>query len=469
MKAAATVLVALALCGRPVGANAQPAVDPDESRFGAEARLEGEHLREGCFDIKKLTSCATTLVMGHPFHLSFGSIAPGNGFGFGPAVVTHFTPTNWRVTWSGDAVFSPAGAWRAGTYLKLFRTKIEPPQLARPGERVRPIRITEYSVYNVYAQGISLPDLSFYGSGSDSSVAERVSYGMTQTLVGGNAVIPLSRVAAPLRISVVLEANARVFDIRDGASSDVPSIGAIFDDTRAPGLATQPSFAQFSEGVRLKPWLFNDRLQLGYAFEYQQFVATESSSSFRRWTIDLTHQIPLYRTGGGPQVRDERNTPNECSTSQSVHACPSVTRDRWGSLNVRTMISRSQVGEGSAVPFYLQRTLGGSDINGQRTLASYDDYRFRGPHLVLFQESLEHAIWGPIGATLLLEQGNVSAQDSRLRLSGLRHSVGVGATLRAGGFPVLTASWHTGGPEGRHVIVTLDASLLGGGSRPSLQ
>jgi hypothetical protein len=179
--------------------------------------------------------------------------------------------------------------------------------------------------------------------------------------------------------------------------------------------------------------------------------------------------VPLYHSGGGPVLRDERNTPNECSVSQSVHACPSVTRDRWGSVSVRALLSKSQVGDNTAVPFYVQRTLGGSDINGQRALASYDDYRFRGSHRMLFQESIEHALWGPIGASLLFEQGNVAAQGAGLSLSELRHSVGIGATLRAGGFPVVSASWHTGGPEGRHFIFTIDTSLLGGGGRPRLQ
>jgi hypothetical protein len=121
------------------------------------------------------------------------------------------------------------------------------------------------------------------------------------------------------------------------------------------------------------------------------------------------------------------------------------------------------------VPFYLQRTLGGSDLDGQRALASYDDYRFRGPHLMLFQETYEQAIRGPLGAILLLEQGKVAAQNDGLSFSGLKHSVGIGATLRAGGFPAVTATWHTGGPEGRHFIFSIDTSLLGGGGRPSLQ
>lgn len=474
MNIRATALLAIALTGRGIVAaaqttGAQPA-DPKETRFDAEMRLEQEHLAEDCGSLKKLTSCAATLVTDHPFHLAIGSIAPQNGFGVGPAVVTHFTPKNWRTTLSGDAVFAPGGAWRAGTYLKLFHTKIEPPRLAQPGERARPIRITEYPVYNVYAQGISLPKLSYYGIGSTTGMSDKTVYGMSETVLGGSATIPLNTVAPRLKVGLLLDANGRLFDIRGGSEVDIPSIETRFNEATAPGLTAQPSFAQFGEGVRLRPWLFNDRLQLGYTVLYQQFASTESSFSFRRWTIDLNHQVPLYRTGGGPSLRSDTNTPNECSVSQSMHACPSVTRDLWGSVSVRALVSKSQVGDSAAVPFYLQRTLGGSDINGQRALASYDDYRFRGPHLMLFQESIEHALPRlPIGVLLLLEQGKVAAQHESLDFSGLRQSVGMGATFRAGGFPVVTASWHTGGPEGRHFIFSIDTSLLGGGGRPMLQ
>ena len=88
------------------------------------------------------------------------------------------------------------------------------------------------------------------------------------------------------------------------------------------------------------------------------------------------------------------------------------------------------------MPFFLQHTLGGSAIDGQRALASYDDYRLSGLTSCFFRKACEHALWGLIGASLLLEQGKVSAQDAGFRFSGMRHSVGLGATLRAGGFPV---------------------------------
>jgi hypothetical protein len=478
----AIAVLALALSGHAVAASAQTAgaqkADPNESRMGAEMRLQRELLAEHCGSLKHVMSCAMSVVTGHPFHVSFGSIAPLNGFGGGPAIVTHFTPKNWRVTWSGDAVWAGGGAWRAGTYMKAFRTKIEPPQLAKPGEKPRPIRITEYPVYTAYAQTISLPSLAFYGIGADAAATARTTYGMTETIFGGSATIPFGKVIPALKLSVLLEANGRLFDIRNGELEGVPVIGDGFTETTAPGLDTQPNYLQFGEGVRLRPWLFNDRLQLGYTFLYQQFLSTAPmpaifppppTYSFQRWTVDLNHVVPLYRTGGGPVLRDERNTPNECSVSQSVHDCASVTRDRWGSVNFRALISKSHVGDNAVVPFYLQRTLGGSDINSERALASYDDYRFRGPHVILFQGGIEHALWGPIGAQVQFEGGKVAAQQDALSFDGWRHSVGVGLTIRAGGFPVLNASWHTGGPEGHHFIATMDVALLGGGSRPSLR
>jgi hypothetical protein len=468
VKARFITLLTLLCIGRALGASAQ-ASDPQESRMGAELRLEEQDLAKDCDSFKTIVSCATDLATEHPFHVSMGSIAPQNGLGAGPAMVTHFTPQNWRITWSGDGVYAPGGAWRAGTYLTMYRTKIAPPQLAQPGARVQPIRITETAVYDIYAQTMSLPTINFYGVGADTSVANKTAYRMSETLVGGSASIPLGAAANTLRLNVLLEANGRMFNIRDAAMSDGPSISTRFDEATAPGLVTQPSFTQFGEGVRMHPLLFGDRLQLGYTLQYEQFVSTQSSSSFERWSVDLAHQIQLYHTGGGPVVRDERNTPDDCSSSPSEPACPSVTRDRWGSINIRALVSKSIVGSGATVPFYLQHTLGGSDIDGARALASYDDYRFRGPHLMLFQESLEHSIWGPLGASLLFEQGKVMSQDAKLSVGGLRQSVGVGATLRAGGFPAVTASWYTGGPEGNHFIFTLDTSLLGGGSRPSLQ
>ena len=70
-----------------VPASAQDPQDPKEGRLRAEFRLEGDDLKEGCGSLKSIISCGTTLVTDHPFHVALGSIAPQNGFGFGPAMI----------------------------------------------------------------------------------------------------------------------------------------------------------------------------------------------------------------------------------------------------------------------------------------------------------------------------------------------------------------------------------------------
>jgi hypothetical protein len=467
MRGTAFAALGLLLAGA-AAASAQDPQDPQEGRLRAEFRLEGEELKANCGSLKTITACGATLVTDHPFHIALGSIAPQNGFGFGPALVTHYTPSEtWRNQWSTDAVFATGGAWRAGSYFKGIHTEVRIPTPVPSGTASGPlIRINEYPIYSAYVQGISLPTVLYYGIGDETSAADKTAFGMTETIIGGGATLPFARFAPPLKLSVRLEANGRIFDIRSG--KDEPDISSRFDESTAPGLTAQPAFVQFGEAVRVRPSFVNDRIQLGYTFQYQQFVAPQSDYSFNRWTIDLNHEVPIYHTHG-PSLRRDTNGPNECFASPTDHRCPATTRDRWGTASFRLLASKSQVGDTGAVPFFLQRTLGGSDVDGNRTLGSFDDYRFRGPHLLLLQETFEHAIWGPFGVLLQGEHGKVAAQNQSLDFKGLRNVFTIGATLRAGGFPVVNASWSTGGSEGNHFILTMDTSLLGSGGRPPLQ
>lgn len=430
---------------------------------------EVDHIKEDCGSIKTLHSCAATLVTDHPFHIALGSIAPLNGFGAGPAfVINRPVDDNWRNTFSADAIFASGDTWRAGAYFKGIHTVVDIPQPMKPGAKPRPvIRISEYPIYGAFAQIISLPNLTFYGLGPDTDADAITTYGLKETIFGGTANVPLKRFASSLRMSLFAEANGRVFDVQSGTHPDTPQLSARFNESTAPGLTTEPAFVQIGEGVRLRPFLFNDRLQLRYTFNFQHFISPQSDYSFNRWTIDLSHEVPIYHTALA--IRLETNSPNGCLSGPTAEKCPSITRDRWGAFSLRLMASKSMVGDSGAVPFYLQHTLGGSDLDGNRALASYADYRFRGPHLILLQETVEHSIWGPFGAFLQAEQGKVASQTQSLNFSRLRHTATIGATIRAGGFPMLTVAWGTGANEGSHVIVMMDTSLLGGGSRPPLQ
>jgi len=434
-----------------------PAV-AQESQFHADLRREGEDIRNSCgsgFGAKQLFGCIVTLATDDPFHVAVGSLAPLNGMGFGVAFAEHYTPNErWRLSWNADSVVATSGSYRAGAYMKIIHVPAGPGiTVVRPGTAppTQPsVTITEYPVFNVYVQTISLDQLIVQAG--QGAFSER------QTIVGTNAIYPLASVAAlrPLRVlrpSLIGAVNGRFLDIQSSTLS----------------LSETPSFAQLQEGIRFKPSLFADRLQLNYLLDFQQFMTSaDSHSSFHRWGVDLVHNFPLYRTVSSTGPKDF-NGPDECRESVGSPGCPpiSYSSNLQGSVGFRFLATRSSASSDNSVPFYFQPTLGGSDINGQRLLAGYDDYRFRGPNLIALQESIEHSIWGPIGAYLLVEQGKVTQQGEGFGLGELSHSFAVGLTLRAGGFPLVNLSFAWGS-DAHHVIGSIDSSLLGGSSRPSL-
>jgi hypothetical protein len=454
---------------------------PQEGKLGADLRLEGAALASKCDDVapKKLIDCATTLITDHPFHLAIGSLAPQNGFGFGLAFVAPQSKPNndWRINWSADVVGTPSAAWRAGAYARFVNSRVPGIGVVGPGAGTssgsalpRP-----YPTFALYAQTTTLPNVSYFGLGNETSQADRTSFAMRESTIGGGAFWPIARSGLFNRLNPValFDLNGRWVRVAGSASGDDPSIDTRFTDLTAPGLNTQPATLQVSEGLRMAPAI--GRLQLTYSGYLQQYVApSDTSASFRRWTLDLRHDLLLWTTSRQSGARDT-NGPNECAMSVDrpvgEYGCPDptiITTNRVGSVGFRVVASSSSVSDDSRVPFYFQRTLGGSDIDGQRLLPSYQDYRFRAPNLFALQQTIEHVIWGPIGAFASAEEGRVALIGESLTQGALRKSFGVGLTLRVGGAPVATIVYANGG-EGHHVIMTVNATLFGGSARPSLQ
>jgi hypothetical protein len=287
---------------------------------------------------------------------------------------------------------------------------------------------------------------------------------MRETVTGINGTWPLwSRV----NLSVYGEANGRFVAIRPGSDAGSPSIEQVYTPATAPGLGNPTSFAQFGEGIRINPTFAGGFVRLNYAVTYQQFAAGDSTFSFQRFTADLNHQFPIYRRTRNP-APNNFNGPDDCSTSPSAHDCAPVTRNREGSIGIRFLVNESFTAAGHAVPFYFQPTLGGSDIDGNLMLGSYQDYRFRAPNDIFVRATFEHSIWGPLGFTAMIDEGKVALDGSDLNFTHLRHSYGAGLTLRAGGFPMVFLVFSWGGHEGTHTTGAMNTSLLGASARPSL-
>jgi hypothetical protein len=482
----------------------------NESALHAELRLEEGRFSDSCGKFS-LAGCLQTLFTDHPLHVAVGSIAPQNGFAAGLALVTHYDASRWYLKWDTDGVASSNGSWRAGLYMKIIPVaprKIVAMKNEQAGEVHRSnLRIFERPLISFYAQGISLHTIDFFGLGPNITTAGRSFFGMQQTIAGGNAILPLPR-AGKLNLSLLAELNGRFVDIRGSHGQASPSIETIYNPLTAPGLATQPAFVQFGEGLRIAPK--SEYLELNYIAKFQQFEAPGSSVfSFRRFTVDLSHEIALYghnkkSAGRAPAPKhievakvnlldpelQSKNNPNGCGIGESNTACPTIgsticdtkdaqtgrctevrsaiSRNRQGSLGARLIISESIATGGSVVPFYFQQTVGGSDIDGNRSLASYQDYRFRAPNILLLQESFDHSLYGPVGLTLMADQGKVALTRGDIEFQHLRHSFAAGFNIRAGALPQIFLLFAWGGREGTHNIGYVNTSLLPGSARPSL-
>ncbi len=456
-----------------------------EDRLGADFRNEGDHLKScTSFAFGSLASCAETLFTDFPIHIAAGSLAPQNGIGVGLAMVEHWTTANWRNSWDIDAVATPSGAWRAGGYLTLVWSKLPgvvvthgPPKPKPSGSA--PNAEQEQPVLHFYGESTSLNKLAYFGLGPQTLEASRAYFGMTETVAGGNVVWPIPRsVLNTLHVSLLGEANGRFVNLRSSLGQGSPSLDQIYTSDTAPGSANQPAYAQFGQAIRVRPEFANGHVRLNYLMNFQEYVAPGNSKfSFQRLTLDFSHEFPLYSSTRSLLPKDS-NGPDECTESSTGtdYKCPPLmpaapggrSHNLEGSFGIRFVMNETYMSSGNVVPFYFQPTLGGSDVNGTPALTSYQDYRFRAPNFLLARASFEHSIWGPLGVSLMVDEGKVALTRGDLDFHHLLHSYAAGLTLRAGGLPMVYLLFAWGGHEGTHTIGSIDTSLLGGSSRPSL-
>jgi hypothetical protein len=461
------LLILVLLAAASARAQQPPATSPR-----TDSPSEIDKLKESCFNLRGLLGCAEELFTGKPVHIAMGSIAPQNGFGAGLAYVGHKTTDNWRNSWNTDAIASINGSWRAGLYMKFVHTPESSIGVAfgtPPPVKTNWSELPEHTVFGLYAQATSLNKLPFFGLGPASTLAGRSFFGMTETVVGGNVVKPFYE---RLHASLYAEINGRFVNIRGNHGQVSPSIEQLYTEASVPGLTSQPGTAQLGQGIRIRPILAKDVVRLNYNLGFQEYWTPGNANfSFERLVVDLGHEFALY--GTTTRVLEPRlaNGPDDCALDPVTHPeCPKASvRNFEGSVGVRVVTALSMTPGGNVVPFYFQPTLGGADINGNASLSSYQDYRFRAPNVLLLRESFEHSIWNwPVGFTLLADQGKVALTRGELGSSPWLHSFSTGLTLRAGGFPQVYLLFSWGGHEGTHTIANVNTSLLGGGARPSL-
>src|SRR5258708_18186175 len=167
----------------------------NESKLHADFRGEHERFGKSCpgFQLKALAGAGVFLSRDHPLHIAAGSIATQNGFGTGIAFVAHFTPNEtWRLSWNTDAVGSINGSWRAGAYMKAIYTPVknEDTSHGRPKNPQDSGTTGPDTVFHLYSHALSLIKLVFCLLCPASPLSARSFFGMRETILGTNPLMP---------------------------------------------------------------------------------------------------------------------------------------------------------------------------------------------------------------------------------------------------------------------------------------
>jgi hypothetical protein len=343
------------------------------------------------------STCLYGLLADEPIHLATNRyIAPGDGT---IGAVAHTT-----VDFSDDSAVRRLTAEAAVSDALFWKLAM--------GFELRPYVIGEREPFNATVVYKRLAHLTFFGLGPDTPeipydfAADEASVTFTKDKI----------ITSWLR----LRGEVGYDQWRISASNDPSSVKANFTDATAPGITSQPRYLKYGLTARFHTEPVNDLLTVTEHFF--EDISGQGASFFES---DLVVQKNIY-------LDEDKGLKN-------------------GTLSLRLQINLLAAIHG-AIPFYLQRSIGGADIDGQETLRGFQDYRFRGTNDAVVQIEYDHVLLKDyLHGFLLFDAGQVAPSGAELlRFDSLRHDVGAGLSLFLAGDSWLRAYVAFGGGEGVH-------------------
>ncbi len=370
--------------------------------------------KKNCYDMTAnfgkdtFLSCATSTFRSRPFHFLAQSVVPGSGVGGGGYYGRDLNHDIWQNRLELTGVMTIRQFWFTEAKFTARR-----PHFGS-------YHSDENFAFQIYAHNKQMEDLPFYGLGPNTSVHNSVHFSERDTRFGALVASPLTSWLSAAGTFETLWPN-----VGNVSSTKVTSIGQVYTEQTAPGLTSQPAFLHFEAFLRPHFSLLSNHVQLDYRFRYGYFHDTNTGHySFRRFVSDFGHSIYPESENGHRRL-------------DSV-------------LSLRLRISMSDASASNAVPFYLQETIGGSDIDNQPTVRSFRDFRFRGPNSFLVQTEYDRRIIGPVGFLVFYDAGKVTLARSDLNFTNLHQGFGGGLSFFLAGKVVFRAYVGLGGGEGAH-------------------
>ena len=370
---------------------------------------------------------------GRGLHPTIGLIVPEGGIAFGAALNNewHITETpHTRFTTSVEARGSDSGFWAAGAVSHM----------QFDWYRAYDVGSFRMPQITVAVKHFDLPALPFFGLGNETSLSDQAFYKLTETELPIQVDFP---VVSGLTVSALATALY--------ATSDPSQLFlSRFSAASAPGIRSKTTYIVPGLSVSYT----SPDVLYGFSGEgrvsYEAYEAVDGG----KFTFDRVGARMALHYG----IEDQPFSQATFPYLRSLLGSSRFTAD----ANLVISEPRSR----NAVPFYLQPTLGGGDIHNENWLRSYTSYRFTAPNTVAYGLTYERRLIDPFGFSIFAEWGKVGLNPGDLDFGHLKHSIGVGFSLRLGGRAVVEFSIAWGGGEGSHTYTTGNTNnAIGFGAR----
>lgn len=384
--------------------------------------------------------CIEGLLSQRPVHLTLSSIPPGNGFPIG-VVYESGTEHVGRFKSLTDAkvglVLSiPNGSWYStGTFTWLPPLPYSHDQGGGADcHRLGPLCTNAVFGIQFYATHRDLKTLSFYGLGPDSP-DHQYSFEQRDTDGGVVARMPLwNWLTAQGATEVQFSALPRAQALRDAGLTELS----------APGLSSQPTYVLYSLGAHTTARYISEpatnplggpqsssslmKHRLVFAFTnnvvYGWHHDTDAGEfSYQEAALDADESIQFG------SVLQRFVDPGSswlvsafCVGNKATDPCD------FGTIHIKGLATLSRIPAGHMIPFYLQSTIGGSDIQSRSTLRGLDNYRLRDNNAAVLQAEYSKRILDPVGLLVFYDVGAVASTPSKLSLPQVKQDVGIGVT-----------------------------------------
>ena len=434
--------------------------------LGCTARIGAQTIRVSCpfffQDTSQRIACIEAIFDQDNYHFTLASVPPANGFGPGIVLTHTFRGTigggDEQVDLSANGAVTTNGSWSTGgdmTWSLPFRssdTSTSESQLASAT-----VKNWHGTALHLGATHRAAQAIYFYGQGAGSP-ATQYHFAEDDTWGGVDLRLPLSR-------QLVLVGGTGAEATTLPAETDPSAVASNFSAAQLPGLTEQPTYIHSQIGIesriytrasqQFKPLpVGNPRLQPLWYFDLENNAVMHwyhpgdgSALAFRQFRFDGDELVNLRAW--------LRNSFVPAKHPLVYHLLCHGSNKQTDECNLALFRMRSELllsGASGAnqVPFYLEPTLGGSDIENNTTLRGWDNYRFRDRDAAMVQFDSDFLVWDPFGVYVFYDSGTVGPDAGGLALSRWRQDAGVGVSARVMGSIVAQAyaAWGRGnGPQ----------------------